>query len=239
MPGFTDRRSLAQSASEARDEIRKLRQEVLDGKETAPGQRLASLTHRIAGLAETSAELHERGSTKQAETGPGDRQAGEAEGRALRDLVAGPFQIGSVGQWLRPDHFTDPRHRSVYSVMRDLAAGGQPVDPVTVAWEASRRGIPVDIADLSGGTGAFAVDSAREVARGGILAQIGAAAREVQAHAADRRLPVGLVLAQADARLDELQRDWPQRGAAPVWVMAVRSLRTPALRDRAGQAASP
>jgi hypothetical protein len=32
----------------------------------------------------------------------------------------------------------------LYAVMRDMDAAGKPVDPVTVAWEAARRGVRVD-----------------------------------------------------------------------------------------------
>ena len=45
--------------------------------------------------------------------------------------------------------------------MRDLAGAGQPVDPVTVAWEAARRGVDVDVRDLDGGMGPLAMASAR------------------------------------------------------------------------------
>lgn len=65
--------------------------DALAGGEAAPGQRLASVARRIAGLAEVSAERHERDRGKQAEAGSGDRRAVEAEGRALRDVIAGPL----------------------------------------------------------------------------------------------------------------------------------------------------
>ena len=66
-----------------------------------------------------------------------------------------------------------------------MTDAGKPVDPVTVTWEAARRGVVLDAADLAGGTGPFAVASAREVRRHGVLAQVARLAREIEATAAD------------------------------------------------------
>ena len=91
--------------------------------------------------------------------------------RALRDLIAAPAQIALVRGWLRPEHFARPEHGLLYAVLRDLHAYWQPVDQLTVTWQAGRRGIIADPATLSGGTGAFAVASARDVYRLAMLAR--------------------------------------------------------------------
>ena len=102
---------------------------------------------------------------------------------ALRDLAAAPGSLAAVRGWLRPGHFATPEQGELYAVMRDLDAAGHPVDPVTVSWEAARRGIRVDAADLADGVGPFAIASGREVHRRGLLAQIDQAGRDIQADA--------------------------------------------------------
>jgi replicative DNA helicase len=97
--------------------------------------------------------------------------AAEAAGRrALRDIAAGSSQVARVRGWLRSEYFARAEHGALYEVMRDLDTAGVPVDPITITWEAARRGMQADPADLSGGTAAFAVASAREVRRHGLLA---------------------------------------------------------------------
>src|SRR5215470_15570872 len=85
--------------------------------------------------------------------------------------------------------------------MRDLDTAGVPVDPVTITWEAARRGIQADPADLSGGTAAFAVASAREVRRHGLLTQVTCAGTSLQADAADITCHPGRFLQETDRRL--------------------------------------
>jgi hypothetical protein len=131
---------------------------------------------------------------------------GETAGvRALQDLAAGPSQLGRVRGWLRPEHFAEPQHGNLYAVMRDLHACRQPVDPLTIAWEAQRRGIDCQPDMLRGGTAAFAVSSAREVYRLGALARIERAGIAIQAAAGDQaRAPAGF-LQLAAAQVNVLQ----------------------------------
>ena len=107
-------------------------------------------------------------------SGPGDWVAGwdrprgaeaEAAGQqALRDLAAGPGHIAHVRRWLRPEYFARGQDGDLFAVMRDLDAVGRPVDPVTVTWEAARRGIQADPDQFVGGNAPFAVASARRCA---------------------------------------------------------------------------
>lgn len=91
--------------------------------------------------------------------------------------------------------------------MRDLAGAGQPVDPVTVSWAASRRGIEADAADLTGGLALFAVANALEVHRRGLLGQTARAGHDIQATAEDQRSAPGLVLRVAGERLRGIELD--------------------------------
>ncbi len=135
----------------------------------------------------------------------GDASAEIPDLRALRDLVAAPSAIARVRGWLRPEHFTLPEHGQLYAVMRDLHASRQPVDPLTVAWEASRRGITADPASMCGGTGAFAVASARNVCRHGTLARIERAGLGIQADSADAALSPPRLLQSAGTRIHNLE----------------------------------
>jgi replicative DNA helicase len=133
-----------------------------------------------------------------------------ASGAALRDLIDDPCQLSAVRSWLRPEHFTHAASGRLYAVLLDMDASGQPIDPITVAWAAGRRGLRTDAARLAGGTGPFAVASAREVRRLGMLAQITDAGIAIQRDAADpQRTPSRLIWA-ATRRLDAV-RDGPMR----------------------------
>ena len=107
--------------------------------------------------------------------------------------------------WLRPGHFARPEHGEVYRVMADLHTAGQPVDPVTVMWEATRRGVamtPDEIsATLAGGTAALAPASARAVHGHGVLAQAGQAGRDIQAQASSPASSPGRLFRVAGERL--------------------------------------
>lgn len=140
---------------------------------------------------------------------PEDPAAWAAGSRALRDLIAGPSRITEVRGWLRPEHFAAPGHGELYSIVRDLDAARRPVDPVTVSWEAARRGFSADPAALADGTGAFAYASAREVRRLSQLASAAHAGHDLQVSAADPRQPPGQLLSVA-ARLLAAQDTEPQ-----------------------------
>jgi len=164
-----------------RNEIRDLRHDLSTGAAEQLTRRLTSIARQVADVAEASASERER----LAGDRPADPEAGEAGLRALRDLAAAPSQVAAVRGWLRPEHFARASHGELYAVMVAMADAGKPVDPVTVTWEAARRGVMVDAADLADGTGPFAVASAHEVQRHGVVAQVARLAREIEATAAD------------------------------------------------------
>jgi replicative DNA helicase len=200
---------MTRSVTAARDEIRRLREDLAAGTPQRLGERLALIAQHVADSAAAGAELRERQQRPQAtsEARPGGAGAEQAGARALRDLAADPSQISAVRGWLRPGHFTRTGHGELYAVMRDMADAGQPVDPVTVSWEASRRGIEVQVADLAGGMGPLAVASAREVNRHGLLAEVASAGHDIQASATDDRSASGQLLRSAGDRLRCLDRD--------------------------------
>jgi DnaB-like helicase N terminal domain len=164
-----------------RDEIHGLRHDLSAGSSQQLAGRLASIARQVADVAAARPSQRER----QAGDRLADPEAEDAGLRALRDLAAAPSRVAAVRGWLQPEHFTRASHGELYAVMVAMTDAGKPVDPVTVTWEAARRGVVLDAADLAGGTGPFAVASAREVRRHGVLAQVARLAREIEATAAD------------------------------------------------------
>ncbi|MFB7645620.1 DnaB-like helicase N-terminal domain-containing protein [Streptomyces sp. NPDC056084] len=74
---------------------------------------------------------------------PVDREhaeAGEEEQLLLAAATAYPTGIDSV-RWLLADDFTVPLHAGLWQCLTALALRQEPVDPVTVLWEAQQRGL--------------------------------------------------------------------------------------------------
>ena len=142
-----------------------------------------------------------------------------AFGAALRDLIDDPCQLGAVRSWLRPEHFTHAASGRLYAVLLDMDTSGQPIDPVTVAWAARRRGLRTEPARLAGGTGPFAVASARDVRRLGMLAQIAEAGIAIQRDAADPQLAPSHLIVAAARRLESV-RDGTMREPGPAGATA-------------------
>ncbi|MFD4479399.1 DnaB-like helicase N-terminal domain-containing protein [Streptomyces sp. NPDC058471] len=72
---------------------------------------------------------------------PPDRtEAVEEERLLLATATAHPAGIDSV-RWLLRDDFTLPLHAGLWQCLTTLARRREPVDPVTVLWEAQQRGL--------------------------------------------------------------------------------------------------
>jgi replicative DNA helicase len=198
---------IARRAVSLSEEITRLREDFwLEGPDRTE-KRLAAVIQRLAETAAASADqrsrLAEAGTANQPRPqGPAAEAAGV---RVLRDLAADSSQLPCLRGWLRPEHFARAEHGALYAVMQDLDAVGAPVDPLTVSWEASRRGVRADPASLAGGTAAFAIASGREVRRHGLLAQAVNAGRYLQAGAADPARGLTEFLQTASERLHALE----------------------------------
>ncbi|MZD08306.1 helicase DnaB [Streptomyces sp. SID5785] len=59
-------------------------------------------------------------------------------------LVSRSEQLLGLVRWLRPDDFTDPGHQQIYRALGALHHRGEPIDQLTVLWEAQRRGALTD-----------------------------------------------------------------------------------------------
>jgi len=167
------------------------------------------MTERNASLARTAAETASRAPTQAGKAGSWVNEQARPQGpeaeavgqQALRDLAAAPVHIAYVRPWLRPEHFARAEDGELFAVMRDLDAAGRPVDPLTIAWEAAKRGIQADPAKLAEGNGPLAVATAREVHRHGRLAQAATTGRDIQADAADPACYLPERLQSVDDRL--------------------------------------
>ncbi|WP_149203857.1 DnaB-like helicase N-terminal domain-containing protein [Actinotalea subterranea] len=78
------------------------------------------------------------GADKYLRARPARNQAAERDHvvTLIGSLIAHPDAIPTVATWLRPSQVPDPGWRAVYAAATDLAARGEHVDVVTVAWAA-------------------------------------------------------------------------------------------------------
>ncbi|SMQ19986.1 DnaB-like helicase N terminal domain-containing protein [Streptomyces sp. Ag82_O1-12] len=71
---------------------------------------------------------------------PDHTEAVEEEQMLLATATAYPSDIEAV-RWLLPDDLTLPLHAGLWQCLTGLARRQEPVDPVTVLWEAQQRGL--------------------------------------------------------------------------------------------------
>ncbi|MFC9486011.1 DnaB-like helicase N-terminal domain-containing protein [Streptomyces hydrogenans] len=67
-------------------------------------------------------------------------EAAEEEQLLLATATARPADVESV-RWLLAEDFTQPLHAGLWQCLTTLVRRHEPVDPVTVLWEAQRRGL--------------------------------------------------------------------------------------------------
>ncbi|GAA2522492.1 DnaB-like helicase N-terminal domain-containing protein [Pilimelia columellifera] len=73
----------------------------------------------------------------QATSTPDSRHDLEAE--LLADLVAHPEQADALVRFLHADTFTSPASRQVWTAVEALAGRGEPIDTITIEWEATNQ----------------------------------------------------------------------------------------------------
>ncbi|MFJ7164042.1 DnaB-like helicase N-terminal domain-containing protein [Streptomyces globosus] len=71
---------------------------------------------------------------------PDYAEAAEEEQLLLATAAAHPADVESV-RWLLPEDFTQPLHAGLWQCLTTLVRRHEPVDPVTVLWEAQQRGL--------------------------------------------------------------------------------------------------
>ncbi|WP_328486058.1 DnaB-like helicase N-terminal domain-containing protein [Streptomyces zaomyceticus] len=71
---------------------------------------------------------------------PQDDEAEDQERMLLASAVSGPAAVKEM-RWLACEDFTFPLHAGLWQCVSALAHRGDPVDPITVLWEAQHRGL--------------------------------------------------------------------------------------------------
>jgi replicative DNA helicase len=131
------------------------------------------------------------------------------ERTAVRALVDQPAAMTRVSTWLNPDDFTDWGCRLVYARLQAMHREHKPIDPLTLAWNASQVGLdPTAASALASGsprdTTGHAEAAARRVLRRSVRATLVATAQYLGRAVTER--PQLNATGEAYARLNDL---WP------------------------------
>ncbi|MFF8577267.1 DnaB-like helicase N-terminal domain-containing protein [Streptomyces albidoflavus] len=178
-------------------------------------------------------------------------QVAENERFLLAVLAEQPQALEEVVPWLRPGDFADPAHGQVYRCLGALHHRGEPIDRITLLWEAQRRGLLADgtmsgaqIAGICDGAPGSPEWYAGRVMRASLTRTAATSARAVRALAEDETLGPGRLInhaLHALGPLDEVRTRWatadeppkrpasaPARGGPPrARVHAARARSTP------------
>lgn len=168
---------------------------------------------------------------------PDPAKAVEEEQILLATATAYPSDIDSV-RWLLPDDLTLPLHAGLWQCLTALARRNEPVDPVTVLWEAQQRGLLDDGSEpgevlrvLAQPAGSVEHWSERALQRS-LLATAEHTGRRIEAYASDpANTPFQLVIGARRALADvaAVRTRWQHAtGATPP------QRRRPACTTRAG-----
>ncbi|MDF3291891.1 DnaB-like helicase N-terminal domain-containing protein [Streptomyces silvisoli] len=186
----------------------------------------------------------------------------EDEPMLLASLVDHSTELGELVAWLRPEDFADPGHGHLYRCLGALHHRGEPIDPLTVLWEAQRRGVLIDgsldadqILTICGTPGIASEHFGERVLRSSLLRTAAASARQVGELSDNRALAPGRLIGYALHALkpvDDVHRRWriatgasdrptsPQpRSSARMSAALARSQPHPAARGRPQAAATP
>ncbi|WP_327417145.1 DnaB-like helicase N-terminal domain-containing protein [Streptomyces sp. NBC_01233] len=153
-------------------------------------------------------------------------QVAEDEEFLLAVLIERPGAIGEVVDWLRPGDFADPVHGHLYRCLGALHHRGEPIDRITLLWEAQRRGLLADgtlsedrFAAICDGVGAGDAEwLGKQVMRSSLTRTAAATARAVRALAEDEALAPGRLInhaLHALGPLDEVRARWQTANGRP------------------------
>ncbi len=155
-----------------------------------------------------------------------DDQVAEDERFLLAVLTEQPKAVAEVVDWLRPVDFADPAHGQLYRCLGALHHRGEPIDRITLLWEAQRRGLLAD-GTLSGAQVTALCDDVipgsaawfgERVMRSSLTRTAAASARAVRALAEDEALGPGRLInhaLHALGPLDEVRARWRAANGSP------------------------
>ncbi|MER7701628.1 DnaB-like helicase N-terminal domain-containing protein [Kitasatospora sp. NPDC097605] len=145
----------------------------------------------------------------------------------LTSATASPSGLHEITRWLRPGDFLDPGRGAVYQALAALAHRDEPIDVLTVLWEAQRQGAIAAGAVTADGVRAatrngFTGDSrywGERVLRASVLRQTSASAGVVRLLSRDTSLAAARLLGcvlPALERAEAVQERWRAATGAPL-----------------------
>ncbi|MEU3039719.1 DnaB-like helicase N-terminal domain-containing protein [Streptomyces diastaticus] len=153
-------------------------------------------------------------------------QVAEDERFLLAVLAEQPGAMGEVVAWLRPGDFSDPTHGQLYRCLGALHHRGEPIDRITLLWEAQRRGLLADgtvsseqlTAVCEGMVPGSADWFGQRVMRSSVTRTAAASARAIRTLAQDEALGPGRLINHALHELgplDEVRARWATANSSP------------------------
>ncbi|MFJ4912884.1 DnaB-like helicase N-terminal domain-containing protein [Streptomyces sp. NPDC088726] len=153
-------------------------------------------------------------------------QVAEDERFLLAVLAERPKAMDEVVGWLRPGDFADPAHGQLYRCLGALHHRGEPIDRVTLLWEAQRRGLLADgtlssdqLTAICDGVGPGSAEWLGElVMRSSLTRTAATSARVIRALAENESLSPGRLInhaLHALGPLDELRTRWQAAKGIP------------------------
>ncbi|KND38320.1 DnaB-like helicase N-terminal domain-containing protein [Streptomyces acidiscabies] len=153
-------------------------------------------------------------------------QVGEDEQFLLAVLVDQPRAMDEVVGWLRPGDFAGRGHGQLYRCLGALHHRGEPIDRITVLWEAQRRGLLADgtlsaeqVAGICDGGGAGSAEWLGErIMRSSVVRTAAGTARTIRMLSANEALPPGRLIGHALnalGPLDEVRARWQKATSPP------------------------
>ncbi|MGW1104291.1 DnaB-like helicase N-terminal domain-containing protein [Streptomyces sp. NPDC002540] len=153
-------------------------------------------------------------------------QVAEDERFLLAVLAEQPRAMEEVVAWLRPGDFAEPTHGQLYRCLGALHHRGEPIDRVTLLWEAQRRGLLADgtvsgdqLTAICDGVGPGSAEWLGErVIRFSLTRAAATSARAVRTLAEDEALVPGRLInhaLHALGPLDEVRARWATANGSP------------------------
>ncbi|CCB75483.1 MULTISPECIES: DnaB-like helicase N-terminal domain-containing protein [Streptomycetaceae] len=150
----------------------------------------------------------------------------EDERFLLAVLAERPKAMDEVVGWLRPGDFADPAHGQLYRCLGALHHRGEPIDWVTLLWEAQRRGLLADgtvssdqLTAICDGVGPGSAEWLGElVMRSSVTRTAATSARAIRALAENEALAPGQLInhaLHALGPLDEVRTRWQAANGLP------------------------
>jgi replicative DNA helicase len=155
-----------------------------------------------------------------------DHVVAEDERFLLAVLAERPRAMDEVVGWLRPGDFADPAHGQLYRCLGALHHRSEPIDRITLLWEAQRRGLLADgtvsgdqLTAICDGVGSGSPEwLGKQVMRSSVARTAAASARAIRALAENEALAPGQLInhaLHALGPLDDVRTRWQAANGHP------------------------